>query len=171
MRLDSNATTVASPASESLWGVGLLQSRERSPLSLGRIVDRDREEGRRREESRRREEERERAQEGKREGKLHSRDVRSQISPALALASPSPTYSLAPPTFSVGYALTPKKIKSFVQPKLEEYARYLNSYTIQHCRNFQASLEILHWLSSETRLTLLLVRFRVQFEVVFLCHW
>lgn len=124
MRLDSNATTVASPASESLWGVGLLQSRERSPLSLGRIVDRDREEGRRREESRRREEERERAQEGKREGKLHSRDVRSQISPALALASPSPTYSLAPPTFSVGYALTPKKIKSFVQPKLEEYARY-----------------------------------------------
>lgn len=125
MRLDSNATTVASPASESLWGVGLLQSRERSPLSLGRNADRDREEGRRREESRRREGERERAQERKREGKLYSRDARSQVSPVIALASPSPTFSLAPPTFSVGYALTSKKIKSFIQPKLEEHARYL----------------------------------------------
>ena len=129
MRLDSNATTVASPASDSLWGLGPLQSRGRSPLSFRGIVDRDREEGRRREESsrreesRRREEERERAQERKREGKLHSRDARLQISPAMALASPSPTYSLAPPTFNVGYALTPKKIKSFVQPKLEEYLR------------------------------------------------
>lgn len=151
MRLDSNATTVASPASESLWGVGLLQSRERSPLSLGRSVDR--EEGRRREESRRKEEERERAQERKREGKLHSRDARSQISPAMALATPCPTYSLASPTFSVGYALTPKKIKSFMQPKLEEYARYLELLrysTLSLRRNFQTSSKILDWLSFET---------------------
>ncbi|XP_024360052.1 inositol-tetrakisphosphate 1-kinase 3 isoform X2 [Physcomitrium patens] len=123
MRLDSSATTVASPASESFWRVGLLQTRERSPASLGRIVDRDKEEGRRREVGRRREEERERAQERKRDFKLHSRDVRSQSIPATTLASAPPAYSLCPPTFSVGYALTTKKIKSFMQPKLEELAR------------------------------------------------
>ncbi|XP_024403882.1 inositol-tetrakisphosphate 1-kinase 3 isoform X1 [Physcomitrium patens] len=123
MRLDKNATSVASSASESLWGVGLLQSRERSPLSLTRIVDREREEGRRREENRRREQEREREKERKRESKVYSRDGRSQITPVMALAPPSPTFTLPPPTFSVGYALTSKKIKSFVQPKLEELAR------------------------------------------------
>lgn len=119
MRLDGNATTVASPASESLWGVGLLQTRERS--YQGRIADRDnKEEGRRRA----REGERERAQERKREGKLYSRnDARSQVAPVIA-PSP-PTFSLAPATtFSVGYALTSKKTKSFIQPKLEEHARY-----------------------------------------------
>lgn len=125
MRLDKNATSVASSASESLWGVGLLQSRERSPLSLTRIVDREREEGRRREENRRREQEREREKERKRESKVYSRDGRSQITPVMALAPPSPTFTLPPPTFSVGYALTSKKIKSFVQPKLEELARYI----------------------------------------------
>lgn len=116
MRLDSITTTVASPSPESLWGVGRLPSRGRSPLSLGRTADRDREEGRRRGESRRREEERGRSEERKREGKLYSRDVRSQGTADAALAPASPT-------FCVGYALTTKKIKSFIRPKLEEIAR------------------------------------------------
>jgi hypothetical protein len=153
MRLDGDATTViasSSPASQScLWGVGLIQaasssSRDRSsPLSLARIAAArggEREEvgvvRRRREESRRRqqeqqqqqeeeeEEERERraaAQERKRQGKKlqNSRDVRTQIAPAvMAVASPPPR------SFTVGYALTSKKIKSFIQPKLESHARY-----------------------------------------------
>lgn len=123
MRFDSgNATvTVASPTSESLWGVGLLQSRERSS-SLGfqgRIGDR--EEGRSRQQGR--------EKERKREGfKIFSRDLRSQQSPpvvALTSAPSPPAFSLAPPpTFTVGYALTSKKTKSFIQPKLEEHARY-----------------------------------------------
>ncbi len=152
MRLDGDATTViasSSPASQScLWGVGLIQaassssSRDRSsPLSLARIAAArggEREEvgvvRRRREESRRRqqeqqqqeeeeEEERERraaAQERKRQGKKlqNSRDVRTQIAPAvMAVASPPPR------SFTVGYALTSKKIKSFIQPKLESHAR------------------------------------------------
>ncbi len=142
----------SSPASQScLWGVGLIQaasssssSRDRSsPLSLARIAAArggEREEvgvvRRRREESRRRqqeqqqqqeeeeEEERERraaAQERKRQGKKlqNSRDVRTQIAPAvMAVASPPPR------SFTVGYALTSKKIKSFIQPKLESHARY-----------------------------------------------
>jgi len=152
MRLDGDATTViasSSPASQScLWGVGLIQaasssssSRDRSsPLSLARIAAArggEREEvevvRRRREESRRRqqeqqqqeeeeEEERERraaAQERKRQGKKlqNSRDVRTQIAPAvMAVASPPPR------SFTVGYALTSKKIKSFIQPKLESHA-------------------------------------------------
>ncbi|CAK9194075.1 unnamed protein product [Sphagnum jensenii] len=140
----------SSPASQScLWGVGLIQaasssssSRDRSsPLSLARIAAArggEREEvgvvRRRREESRRRqqeqqqqqeeeeEEERERraaAQERKRQGKKlqNSRDVRTQIAPAvMAVASPPPR------SFTVGYALTSKKIKSFIQPKLESHA-------------------------------------------------
>lgn len=142
----------SSPASQScLWGVGLIQaasssssSRDRSsPLSLARIAAArggEREEvgveRRRREESRRRqqeqqqqqeeeeEEERERraaAQQRKRQGKKlqNSRDVRTQIAPAvMAVASPPPR------SFTVGYALTSKKIKSFIQPKLESHARY-----------------------------------------------
>jgi flagellar biosynthesis GTPase FlhF len=140
----------SSPASQScLWGVGLIQaasssssSRDRSsPLSLARIAAArggEREEvgveRRRREESRRRqqeqqqqqeeeeEEERERraaAQQRKRQGKKlqNSRDVRTQIAPAvMAVASPPPR------SFTVGYALTSKKIKSFIQPKLESHA-------------------------------------------------
>jgi len=130
MRLDSsNATvTVASPASESLWGVGLLQSRERSS-SLGfqgRIGDR--EEGRSRQQGREKDRKRE-------VFKIFSRDLRTQQSPPVAAAltsAPSPpAFSLAPPpTFTVGYALTSKKTKSFIQPKLEEHARY----SMQHSR-------------------------------------
>ncbi|KAH9565171.1 hypothetical protein CY35_04G064000 [Sphagnum magellanicum] len=132
MRLDGDATTVAaSPASESLWGVvGLIQqARDRSPLSVARIAEREREEVvvRRREESRRREEEkRERAlQERKREGKVHNRDEkRTQSSPVplmtVVVVPPSPPSSS--PRFIVGYALTSKKIKSFIQPKLESHA-------------------------------------------------
>jgi len=37
-----------------------------------------------------------------------------------------PPYSLTLPSFTVGYALTSKKTKSFIQPKLEEYARLKN---------------------------------------------
>ncbi len=134
MRLDGDATTVAaSPASESLWGVvGLIQqARDRSPLSVARLAEREREEVvvRRREESRRREEEkRERAlQERKREGKVHNRDEkRTQSSPVplmtVVVVPPSPPSSS--PRFIVGYALTSKKIKSFIQPKLESHARY-----------------------------------------------
>ncbi len=134
MRLDGDATTVAaSPASESLWGVvGLIQqARDRSPLSVARIAEREREEVvvRRREESRRREEEkRERAlQERKREGKVHNRDEkRTQSSPVplmtVVVVPPSPPSPS--PRFIVGYALTSKKIKSFIQPKLESHARY-----------------------------------------------
>ncbi len=134
MRLDGDATTVAaSPASESLWGVvGLIQqARDRSPLSVARIAEREREEVvvRRREESRRREEEkRERAlQERKREGKVHNRDEkRTQSSPVplmtVVVVPPSPPSPS--PRFIVGYALTSKKIKSFIQPKFESHARY-----------------------------------------------
>lgn len=126
MRLDGNGTAVASPASDSpLWRVGPLQSQSRDrspiPLPLVRSSERDREEARRREESRRREEESEREQGRKREGKLYIRDVRSQsIPPVIAIAPPL----LPSPNFTVGYALTSKKIKSFMQPKLEVYARY-----------------------------------------------
>lgn len=126
MRLDGNGTAVASPASDSpLWRVGPLQSqsRDRSPIPLPvvRTSERDREEARRREESRRREEESEREQGRKREGKLYIRDVRSQSIPTgITITSPL----LPSPNFTVGYALTSKKIKSFMQPKLEVYARY-----------------------------------------------
>lgn len=128
MRLDGNGTAVASPASDSpLWRVGPLQSQSRDrspiPLPLVRSSERDREEARRREESRRREEESEREQGRKREGKLYIRDVRSQsIPPVIAITPPL----LPTPNFTVGYALTSKKIKSFMQPKLEVYARYMD---------------------------------------------
>jgi hypothetical protein len=141
MRLDGDTTAVvASAAVESLWGVvGLIQQARdhRWPSSsVGSLFDDQREwetrerepEARRREESRRREEEaerQEREQELKREGKLQRRDhggAQNLIAAAAAAAassSPSPARFF----FTVGYALSFKKIKSFIQPKFEIHAR------------------------------------------------
>ncbi|KAH9546311.1 hypothetical protein CY35_12G088700 [Sphagnum magellanicum] len=137
MRLDGDTTAVvASAAVESLWGVvGLIQQARdhRWPSSsVGSLFDDQREwetrerepEARRREESRRREEEaerQEREQELKREGKLQRRDHGGAQNLIAAAASSSP----APARFfiTVGYALSFKKIKSFIQPKFEIHAR------------------------------------------------
>jgi hypothetical protein len=139
MRLDGDTTAVvASGAVESLWGVvGLIQQardhRWPSSSSVGSLFDDQREwetrerepEARRREESRRREEEaerQEREQELKREGKLQRRDhggAQNLIAAAAASSSPSPARFF----FTVGYALSFKKIKSFIQPKFEIHAR------------------------------------------------
>jgi hypothetical protein len=143
MRLDGDTTAVvASAAVESLWGVVSLIQQARDhrwpSSSVGSLFDDQREwetrerepEARRREESRRREEEaerQEREQELKREGKLQRRDhggaqnliAAAAAAAAAASSSPSPARFF----FTVGYALSFKKIKSFIQPKFEIHAR------------------------------------------------